>query len=253
MPPEVDFKAVETKLDNLTKKFDSLPKAMTEDEAKKAIADISAEVKQLKDSGSLSAESLKELQEKSAKDLLDAFTALEKNVEQKWVTPPKMPHDASSIEQAKRIGNIKDLGKPDNFKQALICTDAGKAAAFVGMSEKQFLLKELQEASDDLMIIGAYLGMVDGTKGGPAFWNRDPSHLKTFQRYNALVTEFQKALDTGTSGEGADWLPTQMSATLVADMEIERGLGRRMPRFAQPTKSYPWPLKTGGATAYIVA
>ena len=251
---EMEAKEVMDKIGLLENKIDSIPKGLTEEEAKKTITDINKAIDELKDSntGLVKTSDLEDLKTKSKDDLLEAMKTLEKKMEETWVKPPKIEHDFSSIGQAKRLGNLEGLDNPVNFKMALIGTDVEKAAAQLGMMDNKHLLKELQEASDDLLIVGAYMKMVGGTPEG-AVWNRSPQRLKTYKRYMALVAEFQKAMDTGTSGEGSDWLPTGMSSQLAETLRIERTLGKLLPRFPQPMKSYVWPLRTSGATAYIVS
>lgn len=248
---EKHFVDLNTKIDGLST---SLKSNMNEDEARKTLEDIKTATKEMKDAGTLNDVALKELQDKSSADLMEAVKTLEKKIETTFVTPPKMVHDMAGVDQAKRLGNLEMLKDSKHFKEYIIATDYEKAAARVGLTEQKQLLKDLQNASDDLLIVGACLGM---TKSGPTgtVWdmNMFPRELKTYQTYKRLLDEFHKALDTQTATEGTEWVPTNISSTLLRDIELERGLVSRMQRFSMPTKVFEWPIRTSGATAYIVA
>ncbi len=240
--------------DAMEAKIDAMPKAFTADEAKKALSDIHKEVEELKKKGDISPEALKELQEKSSADLMAAVKVLEKKIETTFVTPAKMVHEMAGVDQAKRLGNLEMLSNAEHFKQHIVSADYEKAAARIGLTDQKHLLKELQDASDDLLIVGACLGMTKPGPGGVGtIWDILPFGLKTYQPYKRLLDEFHKALDTATATEGTEWVPTGMSGTLLRDIELERGLVSRMQRFNLPTSPYEWPIVTSGATAYIIA
>lgn len=248
---EKHFVDLNAKIDGLST---SLKSNMNEDEARKTLEDINSAVKELKDVGTLNDNALKELQDKSESDLMEAFNTLEKKIETTWVTPPKMVHDMAGVDQAKRLGNLDMLKDSKHFKEHIIAKNYEQAAARVGLTDQKQLLKDLQNASDDLLIVGACLGMTKSGHDGTV-WDisMDYKGLKTYQTYKRLLDEFHKALDTQTATEGTEWVPTNMSSTLLRDIEIERGLVSRMQRFSMPTKAFEWPIVTGGATAYIVA
>ena len=260
---EKDFKTLEEKVDKLNLQMTnfSKDKPMTEDEARKGMTEIHDAIQAIRDAGkdeTSTKADLIELQKKSGDDLIKAVETLQKNIEQKWVTVPKAVHDYNGIDQAKRLGNLEKLNDPKHFKAAIICEDHEKAAARVGMTDQRHLIKELQDASDDLLIVGACMGMTEAEPGGGGTsWKKNPQSVlgisKTYKRYNDLKTECLKAMDTQTASEGAEWLPTLVSATLLSDIDIERGLARRLQRFSMPSASFVWPLSTTDATAYIVS
>lgn len=247
-------KEFQDQIDILTGKIDAIPEAMSKEQAEKTLFDIQTSIEELKKKGSVSPADLKELQDKSQDDLMTAIKVLEKTIEQKWTTPPKMVHDMAGVDQAKRLGNLEMLSNSEHFKQHIISADFEKAAARVGLTDQKHLIKELQDASDDLLIVGACLGMTKPGPGGVGtVWDLAPIGLKTYQSYKRLLDEFHKALDTATATEGTEWVPTGMSGTLLRDVELERGLVSRMQRFNLPTSPYEWPIRTSGATAYIIA
>ncbi len=201
----------------------------------------------------VSAGDLKALEEKSKKDLIEAVNEINKTIDQKTVMPPSHEFDVTGVEQAKRLGFTKDLDRPDVFKSRLIESDYEKASNMIGMQNQKHILKELQIKSDDLFIIGATLGMIRKDGVGGVMWTGNPTRLKTYNEYIRLLAEVHKAIDTGTSGEGADWLPTGYSSVLQEGLEVKRGVIKRIPRFSQPTQSYVFPLLTADATPYLVS
>jgi len=240
--PEVELKKLQEDVEKIKEGLTSI------DKAHKALADIQEAVK-----GNVKESDLKALEEKSTAALLAATEKIHEEIAQKWVKPPKAGADLASVEQAKRLGMTKNLDNPAVFKSMLINENYEKAANSVGLGNQKHLLEELQEASDDLMFVGGYLGMTKTGHTGELIWREDPSKLKVYNRYKLLLAEHLKALDTETAGEGYEWLPTGMSAILQEGLELERGLAKRIPRFSQPTKSYVWPLLTTDCTAYIVS
>jgi len=218
------------------------------DKAHKTLAEIQEAVK-----GAVKESDLDAFQKKSEVALLAATEKIHEEIKQKWVKPPKAVADLSSVEQAKRLGMTKNLDNPAVFKSMLINENYEAAAYSVGLGAQKHLLKDLQDASDNLMFVGAYLGLTKTDHTGSLVWIQDPTKLKVHDRYKLLLAEHLKALDTATAGEGYEWLPTGMSAILQEGLELERGLAKRMPRFPQPSKLFPWPLLTSDCQAYIVS
>lgn len=64
------------------------------------------------------------------------------------------------------------------------------------------------------------------------------------------ASELRKALDTATSTEGAELIPTAFSATLVDKLYLAMRVAGLFVRFTMPTDPYRWPVQTGFATAY---
>lgn len=193
--------------------------------------------------------------EKYKADAEAALKAIYAKIDQEWIRPSKKEF-ASSVEQAKRMGftaalrDEKGLPSADGFKSLFINEDPEIAAGHVGMLDRKHLVKELQQASDDLLFLGAYKGMTESDQDGAIIWKRPPTLLKAYAKYKRLLVEFCKALDTETAGEGLEWLPTFMSGTLITGLDAERGLIKRIPRVGMPSKSWPWPLLSTKPVAY---
>jgi HK97 family phage major capsid protein len=82
------------------------------------------------------------------------------------------------------------------------------------------------------------------------FRNPTPIHeLKLWQQLNARV----KALDTATSGEGAEWIPTGFSSRLIDRIDLQLVVAPIFPRFTMPTNPFTIPVEGGHATPYLVA
>jgi HK97 family phage major capsid protein len=108
------------------------------------------------------------------------------------------------------------------------------------------VLRNLHEASDNLYILDMMARMCD--KGN----YRGPRSLKYYAgQYLPLHDEFRKAMDTATSAEGTEWIPTGMSAELTKMVELALEVASLFPSFTMPTKTYDWPIQTGHATAYL--
>ena len=254
--PDEKLDGLQKSVTDLTTKVDTFLKAdkMNEDEARKTLEAINQKVADMKEAGTLNDTTLKEFQDKSSADLMEAVRVLEKKIEQTFVTAPKMVHDMAGVNQAKRLGNLDMLKDAKHFKHNIIQADYEKAAARVGLTDQKHLLKELQEKSDELLIVGACMKMTKSGPGGMGtVWDQDPTMLKTYKPYKRLLDEFHKAMDTATATEGTEWVPTGMSGTLLRDIELERGLVSRMQRFNMPTSPFEWPIVTSGATPYITA
>lgn len=110
-------------------------------------------------------------------------------------------------------------------------------------------LQRVQELNDDLLLTHAVL-----------MGHRDVSapyagikSLNLWRDWNRATTDFGKAMDTATATEGAEWIPTGLSAELqrMVDLNLRvAGLHRTIP---MPTNPYKLPILTGHATSYLAA
>lgn len=99
-----------------------------------------------------------------------------------------------------------------------------------------------QKAADDLYLASAVLG-------------KKPQELKLYKSFKGLLenenmSELKKAMTTGGSTAGAEWIPTGYSAQLMQMIENERVLAKFFPSFQMPQSPYVWPITTGRPTAY---
>ena len=83
--------------------------------------------------------------------------------------------------------------------------------------------------------------------------------VKSLQLYKLLIAELggvdddlKKALDTATTGEGADWIPTGYSADLIDRVVLQLKVAPLFRAIPMPTDPYRLPTLISGATAYLV-
>lgn len=106
-------------------------------------------------------------------------------------------------------------------------------------------MKAYQEASDTLYLIDLIL-----SKHGRGY--KGPQSLKYWNDvYVPAQNEFRRAMDTATTAEGTEWVPTMASAQLQVVYDSNMGVENLFDHFPMPSKTYDWPIQTGHATAYL--
>lgn len=119
----------------------------------------------------------------------------------------------------------------------------------MGEPTKDERLQKLQVLNDDLLLTHAILmGHRDVTTPYAGV-----KSLNLWRDWNRATTDFGKAMDTATATEGAEWVPTGLSAELqrMIDLNLRvAGLHRTLP---MPTNPYKLPILTGHATSYLAA
>lgn len=109
---------------------------------------------------------------------------------------------------------------------------------------------EFQNLNDDAYIAGMLLAARD----------RAPyvSTLKELQIYKNLQdrlkldTSLSKALSTGASSYGAEWIPTGFSSQLVEAVRLQLKVTSLFPSINMPTNPYTVPVQSGKATGYKI-
>lgn len=113
--------------------------------------------------------------------------------------------------------------------------------------EDQQLIRGFQNTVADMALFGM---MIDkDAKSSSKGFQVARKHPKFKDRWQHLMN----ALDVDTSGEGAEWVPTGIGATLH---EKVRASGKIAPLFSRidiPTNPWKWPIEGADATAYRVA
>jgi HK97 family phage prohead protease/HK97 family phage major capsid protein len=115
-------------------------------------------------------------------------------------------------------------------------------------SDQYHLMKQLQEASDELMILASLMQAKN-----PGGWNGIRSLWYWKEVYKPIHDEFRlstKAMDTQTAGEGLEWVPTGFSATLQEVAQALGDISDLFPSFTMPTNPYKWPIATAFPTIY---
>lgn len=75
------------------------------------------------------------------------------------------------------------------------------------------------------------------------------SHRLFKDRWNGIL----RALDTDTSGEGTEWIPTGIGATMHEKVRAAGKVAALFSRIDLPTNPWKWPIEGADATAYRVA
>ena len=113
--------------------------------------------------------------------------------------------------------------------------------------EDRQVVRSFQKLTADMALFGL---MIDKSAKSSADGFQVARNHKAFKgRWNDIL----RALDTDTSGEGTEWIPTGIGASLH---EKVRAAGKVAPLFARinlPTNPWKWPLEGADATAYRVA
>ena len=94
---------------------------------------------------------------------------------------------------------------------------------------------EFQKRADDLYLLGTMLGV-------------NPRQTHLFAKYTQQDEEFSKAMDTV---EGADWIPTGLSASLQKEVHLQLKVAALHGRLPMPTQPYDLPYVAGKTTGYL--
>jgi HK97 family phage major capsid protein len=109
-----------------------------------------------------------------------------------------------------------------------------------GRSARPNLSVELQARADDIYLVSKLL-------------RRDPRSLKMWGDFAREASELRKAMDTATSGEGLEWIPTGFSADLIQKVKLGLKVAALHGRFAMPTNPFKLPIDGADAVAYLTA
>jgi capsid protein len=120
-------------------------------------------------------------------------------------------------------------------------------------------VSEFQALQDMLLLCDV---MMAGNPDSP-YAQISPSRIQRMKTlamwpdYEALSKEFQEAykragLDTLTSGEGLEWIPTFFSGTLQDRVRIALSVAALIPEFTMPAPTFVSPVLGGDAIAYFI-
>jgi HK97 family phage major capsid protein len=113
--------------------------------------------------------------------------------------------------------------------------------------EDRQVVRSFQKLVADMQFFGL---LVDkSAKSGAEGFQVARSHKLFRPRWQEML----RAMDTDTSAEGVEWIPTGIGSSIH---EKVRAAGKVAPLFARiniPTNPWKWPLEAGDATAYRVA
>jgi HK97 family phage major capsid protein len=144
-----------------------------------------------------------------------------------------------------RLNNASKLsdGGRDEFNTMLRCRP-------VGPKIQCEIVEELQRASDQYYMVCNILNLQ--RPQDQQLSRHEIEGLKSYKRFVAARETFRNTLDTATTGEGLQWIPTGMSADVISKMALEFTVAGLFPTFAMPTDPYDWPFETSLPRARLV-
>jgi HK97 family phage major capsid protein len=99
---------------------------------------------------------------------------------------------------------------------------------------------DLQQRADDIYLASKFL-------------RRDPRALKMWGEFHTEASALRKAMDTATSAEGSDWVPTGFSNELIRQVRLQLKVSALHRRIAMPTNPFKLPIDGADASAYLFA
>lgn len=119
----------------------------------------------------------------------------------------------------------------------------------------------MQRAHDAALITTAYSGFVQKQGNNDALRMSGAEYMRRLQLLSdqgmdgaaTLIKGVDEALDTATATEGAEWLPTILSNTLVDDLYLQLQVVGVFRRYTMPSKVYDLPIRTARSRGYRVA
>ncbi len=117
--------------------------------------------------------------------------------------------------------------------------------------------KSIADLNDQVYLLGMFKALASVRNGEP---QRYSDVVKGLDTYKLLMfelgrnPEYAKALNTETSGQGLEWVPTQMSNQITDDIRLELKIAGLFPFLTIPmgTGSFKLPKKGTRQTAYLV-
>ena len=80
--------------------------------------------------------------------------------------------------------------------------------------------------------------------------NRPVKSLKSWDEFKTKNDGFIKAMDTATSGEGQEWVPTELSTQLMELVRLELKVAALFPVITMPSNPYELPIQLGRFLSY---
>ena len=133
--------------------------------------------------------------------------------------------DGDGLPELERRG--KKLSRRERLTH-LHVRDARKGAAWSGKSEEK--IRAFQEASDDLLIIGAALANAGKI-----------SDVRETDYYREEYLPAVRALDSTTAGEGDEFVPTELSSSLIERVNLALRCIAIFPSINMPTQPFEIP------------
>ena len=124
----------------------------------------------------------------------------------------------------------------------------GKIEDIMYITTKDPHIRVLQQKANDVYMLSKIKGWIEGTHYTVA-----AKSLSAYAELQNEIDSFKKALGTATSGEGADWIPTQYAAEMVDEVRLNLMVAAAHRTIQMPTDPYTTPIKIGRSTAYLAS
>lgn len=182
--------------------------------------------------GKVDKNEIESITQKAAQDAVDAVKILQK--------------ERRRIEYIAELEGQPGFSNPMNAPEVVLAkSPKEKFAKMLTVSTKDNRVRGLQQAGDDLLLTHILM-----KKYGQEY--QGIKSLRMYERWNQVSSEFRKALDTQTSGDGADWIPTGFSAALIDKYRLALKVAALFQTIQMPTNPYKYPLLTADMDTYFV-
>jgi len=167
----------------------------------------------------------------------------------------KIAELTTAVREKRNGGTVNNDAIQAAVKAALDQQRAGRKAEFdVGD-------KSLDDARETKALAVGYDDVIDQAKSekemcdflflASRLCNRPVQSLKLF--HEAKRSRRFKAMDTATSNEGSDWIPTGFSSELIRKVNLELRVAKLHDRITMPTNPFKIPVEYTDATAYLAS
>ena len=109
----------------------------------------------------------------------------------------------------------------------------------------------LQKASDNFLIVSSILRS-QRSENNPMTAN-EIAELQTYKTFIGMREMFRNALDSATTGEGLEWIPTGLSARVIEKVALNWQVAGLFESFPMPTDPFDWPFETALPRARLIA
>ncbi len=163
-----------------------------------------------------------------------------------YATAPEVP--AGTIDRRFRFMPSGAVNPVDQVEVRNANGDYVLAPRITEFPEKRAeAIRNFQQTVADMQLFGMMISR--NTMSGEEGFQIAREHPRFREQYKRVL----RAMDTDTSSEGVEWIPTGVGASLH---EKVRAVGKIAPLFMRinlPTNPWKWPLEGADATAYRVA
>jgi len=182
------------------------------------------------------------------KSLAEKFEVVDKMAEDFTAAVKDLEDVKAKITQRKSAGLFADDPSSNlNMKKLMSYEPARLKAMFAGAPSKAAQVEEFQTLNDDIMLCDALLQAASMNSGGAYHETNRAERIKGLSLFGEL-TEFAKAMDSTTAGEGDEFVPTVYSGKLNELLKLELRVAPLFDEITMPGD--PFVLPIDGAETY---